>query len=217
MSPLLIAVLVSAKSIRHWLYGLGGPGLFLLAQLDNSVIPTPGGLDVFTILLSSGRHDLWWYYAFMSTTGSILGAYITYRIGAKGGEQLLEKRVGKDRARKVYNKFEKAGFKTVLIGVLIPPPFPVAPILLAAGALNYPTKKFLTAIAIGRAIRFSADALLGIVFGRAILRFFAHYYKPALYTLIGLAIVGGIVGLIYYKRWRQSRQGVPPQPQAKVA
>jgi membrane protein DedA with SNARE-associated domain len=189
----------------------------LLAQIDNSVIPTPGGLDVFTILLTSGRHDLWWYYAFMATAGSVIGAYITYRIGMKGGAETLEKKIGKQRAEKVYKKFESAGFSTIVIGVLIPPPFPVSPILLAAGTLKYPTRKFLGAIAIGRGVRFTIDAMLGIYFGRAILGFFAQYYKPALYTLIALAVVGGIGGLIYYKHWKskkQQREQPSPQPRA---
>lgn len=219
MSLTLMAIAVSTKAFKHWLYGLGGIGLILLAQLDNSVIPTPGGLDVFTILLSSGRHDLWWYYAFMATLGSVIGAYVTYRIGAKGGEEMLEKRIGKQRAEKVYKRVESAGFSTVLIGVLIPPPFPVSPVLLAAGALKYPTKKFLSAIAIGRAVRFVVDALLGVYFGRAIIRFFAHYYKPALYSLLVLLVAGGIAGLIYYKRWKHAKQSrsAPSQPQPKIA
>src|SRR6185369_15678911 len=142
MSLSALLAIAAAKTFKHWIYRLGGPGLVLLAQLDNSVIPT------------SGRHDLWWYYAFMATLGSVIGAYLTYRIGMKGGAETLEKKIGKQRAEKVYKKVESAGFSTVLIGVLIPPPFPVSPVLLAAGALKYPTKKFLTAIAIGRGVRF---------------------------------------------------------------
>jgi len=218
MSLSALLAIAAAKTFKHWIYRLGGPGLVLLAQLDNSVIPTPGGLDVFTILLTSGRHDLWWYYAFMATLGSVIGAYVTYRIGMKGGAETLEKKIGKQRAEKIYKKVESAGFSTVLIGVLIPPPFPVSPVLLAAGALKYPTKKFLTAIAIGRGVRFTIDALLGIYFGRAILGFFSQYYKPALYTLIALAVVGGIGGLIYYKHWKaKKQQQEQPSPQPRAA
>lgn len=213
----LLAV-AAAHAFRQWIFRLGGIGLILVALVDNSFVPIPGGLDVFTIILSSGRHDLWWYYAIMATVGSVLGAYLTYRIGEKGGEEVLEKKIGKQRAEKVYAKFEKAGFTTVVVGVLIPPPFPIVPVLLAAGILQYPTRKFLAAIAFGRAVRFTIDAMLGIYFGRAILGFFSQYYKPALYALIGLAIVGGLGGLIYYKRWKaknQQRQRI--QPQQKVA
>jgi membrane protein YqaA with SNARE-associated domain len=214
----LIAIF-AASAFRHWVFRLGGLGLILVALVDNSFIPIPGGLDVFTILLSSGRHDLWWYYAIMATVGSVMGAYLTYRIGEKGGEETLEKKIGQRRAQKVYAKVEKAGFTSIVVSVLIPPPFPIVPVLLAAGALRIPTKKFLLAVAVGRAVRFTIDAMLGIYFGRAILGFFSQYYKPALYTLIGLAVVGGIGGLIYYKHWKakKNQQDASRQPQEKAA
>ena len=216
-----LIALATVRAFRHWLFRLGGIGLILVALIDNSFIPIPGGLDVFTIFLSSGRHDLWWYYAIMSTAGAVVGAYLTYRIGEKGGEETLEKRIGKQRAQKVYQRVESAGFTSIIVSVLIPPPFPIVPVLLAAGVLKYPVKKFLTAIAVGRAIRYTFDAMLGIYFGRSIVRFFAHYYKPALYTLISLAVVGAIAGLIYYRRWKASQSGrgnsPQPQPRPKVA
>lgn len=214
MSFTALIVLAAVSGFKHWVYRLGGVGLILVALIDNSFIPLPGSLDVFTILLTSGRHDLWWYYAFMATLGSVIGAYLTYRIGEKGGEETLEKKIGKDRADKVYKKFEKAGFTTLVVSVLIPPPFPIVPVLLAAGVLKYPTKKFLAAIASGRAVRFVIDALLGIYFGRAIIGFFAQYYKPALYALIALGVIGGIGGLIYYKQWKR-RKGLSGHPQAR--
>jgi membrane protein DedA with SNARE-associated domain len=221
MGATVFFVLTTAHAFRHWVFHLGGVGLIVIALIDNSFIPIPGGLDVFTILLSSGRHDLWWYYATMATAGSVLGAYLTYRIGEKGGEEVLERKIGKQRAEKVYKKFEQHGFTTTVVSVLIPPPFPVVPVLLAAGILRYPTKQFLTAIAIGRAIRFTVDAMLGIFFGRSIIHFFGHYYKPALYSLIALAVVGGIGGLIYYKHWKAKKSGQrnsrQPQPRTNAA
>jgi len=213
-----LLVIAATHAFRHWVFRLGGIGLVLVALIDNSFIPIPGGLDVFTILLSSGRHDLWWYYAIMATFGSVIGAYLTYRIGEKGGEDALEKKIGKQRAEKVYKRVNKAGFSSVFISVLIPPPFPIVPVLLAAGALKIPTRKFLSAVAAGRAIRFTIDCMLGIYFGRAILGFFSQYYKPALYTLIALAVIGGIGGLIYYKRWKAKKQHQrPSRPRERVA
>lgn len=201
-----LIALAAVSTFRHWVFRLGGVGLIIVALVDNSFIPIPGGLDVFTILLSSGRHDLWWYYAIMSTVGSVAGAYLTYQIGEKGGEEALEKKIGKQRSQKVYKRVDKAAFSSVFVSVLIPPPFPIVPVLLAAGALKVPPKKFLSAVAAGRAIRFTVDAMLGIYFGRAILGFFSQYYKPALYVLIGLGVVGGIGGLIYYKHWKKRKQ-----------
>ena len=217
-NPALIAVILES-GFRQWVFRLGGFGLILVALVDNSFIPIPGGLDVFTILLSSGRHELWPYYAFMSTAGSVIGAYLTYRIGEKGGKEVLEKKIGEKRAEKVYRKVEEAGFTSVFVSVLIPPPFPIVPVLVAAGALQIPQRKFLSAVAAGRAIRFTIDGLLGVFFGRAIINFFSQYYKPALYALVGLAVAGGIGALVYYKHWKQKKEQRQStgQPKEKAA
>jgi len=210
--PGLISVLL-AGGFKQWVFRLGGFGLILVALVDNSFIPIPGGLDVFTILLSSGHHELWPYYAFMATVGAVIGAGLTYRIGVEGGHEVLEKKIGKKRAEKVYHKVKGAGFTSVFVGVLIPPPFPIVPVLIAAGALQIPRRKFLSAVAVGRAIRYTIDALLGVYFGHAIIGFFSQYYKPALYTLIGLGVAGGIAALVYLKWWRPRHQQTTPEEQ----
>lgn len=216
--PALISVLVES-AFKHWVFRLGGIGLILVALVDNSFIPIPGGLDVFTIVLSSGHHILWPYYAFMAMVGSVIGAYLTYKIGVEGGKETLEKKIGHARAEKVYKKVEKAGFSSVFISVLIPPPFPIVPVLIAAGAMQIPRRKFLSAVAVGRAIRYTIDALLGVFYGHAIIHFFRQYYKPALYACIGLGVLGGLGALFYYKHWkrRKGQKEMNGQPKEKAA
>src|SRR5579884_1961590 len=186
-----------ASGLKAWLHRLGGVGLVVLGIADNSVVPLPGSMDALTIILAANRHQYAPYYAFMAVVGAVLGGYITYRIAEKGGQETLEKKIGKRRAEKVYKKFEKGGFATVMVGAMIPPPFPMVPVLLAAGALQYPRKKFLGSLAIGRGVRFGADAVLGVFFGQEILGFFRQYYRPVLYGLIALAVIGGIAALLY--------------------
>ena len=110
--------------------------------------------------------------------------------------------MSKEKAEKVFARFERWGFGAVAVPALLPPPFPIVPFLLAAGALQYSRKKFVAALALGRAVRFTMVAGLGVVYGRHIVRFFSQYYKPALFLLIGLAVVGGILALIQYCRYR---------------
>ncbi len=200
----ILALFVS--SLLSWLHRLGGPGLILLGVADNSVVPLPGSMDVFTILLASAHRDWWPYYGFMATAGAVLGGYITYRLAEKGGEETLEKKVGKERAKKVYKRFEKEGFQTVVIGSVLPPPFPIVPFLMAAGVLQYPRKKFLGVLALGRGVRYFAVAYLGHLYGKAIIGFFAKYEQPVLYALIALAVVGAIGALLYFKYYRPKRR-----------
>ena len=182
-------------SLWHGLRRLRGIGLVFVGIADNSVIPMPGSTDVLTIWLSATERKYWPYYAAMATLGALVGGYITYDLARRGG-----RRAGK--ARKLYRSFERWGFGAVAIPAMLPPPFPIVPFLLAAGALQYPRKKFLAALAVGRGIRFTVIAALGAHYGDAIEGFFTKYYKPALIALIAVAVLGALLALIEYLRYR---------------
>jgi undecaprenyl-diphosphatase len=205
--PKTAFILLKGSSWK-WLLHLGGPGLILVGLVDNSVIPIPGGMDVFVILLTAHHRGWWWYYGLMATVGAVVGGYITFRLSKKGGTDGLEKKIGKNRAQKVYKKFEKGGFSTIAVGSIIPPPFPLVPVLMAAGIMQYPKKKFLAALTAGRAVRFFAIAFLGRTYGTAIMGWLGRYYKPFLYVLIALGVLGGIAALLYFK-WYLPRHKKP--------
>jgi membrane protein YqaA with SNARE-associated domain len=215
--PLPATILfASQKSALQWLIHLGGPGLILLGLIDNSVIPLPGSMDVATILLAAHHREPWIYYALMATAGSVLGGYLTYRMARKGGKETLEKRFSQKKVKKVYAIFERWGFASVAIPAVLPPPFPIVPMLLAAGAMQYPTKKFLTALAVGRGIRYSILAYLGFHYGRHIVTFFARYYWPVLIALIAFSVIGGLYGVFEYKRRHKADSLKPPRPRSRL-
>ena len=199
------AILLFFKVTRlwRWLRHLGGPGLILLGIADNSVVPLPGSMDVLTIWLAAHQRSWWLYYAALATVGALIGGYITYGLARKGGKEAFERKLPKKQAEKVYQRFERWGFWAVAVPAILPPPFPIVPFLLAAGALQYSKKKFLGALALGRGIRFTIVAGLGAHYGNHIVRFFSKYYEPALYTLIGLAVVAGLFTLMGYLRYRK--------------
>ena len=124
-----------AHEVFHWLHHLGGPGLIVLGLIDNSVIPVPGSMDALTIILSANQRKLWPYYALMATIGSVIGGYVTYRISFRQGKSALERRFSRKRINKVTKTFEKWGFGAVLIPAMLPPPAPMVPFLIAAGAM----------------------------------------------------------------------------------
>ena len=201
MSALLLFFI--ATRVWRWLRHLGGLGLILLGIADNSMVPLPGSMDVLTIWLAAHQRSWWLYYAAMATAGALIGGYITYALARKGGKEAFERKLSKKKAEKVYQRFERWGFWAVAVPALLPPPFPIVPFLLAAGALQYSKKKFLGALALGRGIRFTIVAGLGAHYGNHIVRFFSKYYEPALYTLIGLAVVAGLFTLMGYLRYRK--------------
>src|SRR5919204_3865002 len=208
MSKLLLAIAFAGAAwlsrnawvtLQHW----GGLGLIVLGLLDNSFIPLPGSMDALTVVLATAKRNWWPYYAFMATVGSLIGGYLTYRVGRKGGEEALEKRIAKNKLNKVNSAFQKGAFTAVFIPALLPPPVPIVPFLVAAGAFNYSPRKFLAALAAGRAIRYSLLAFLASLYGRAILGFFGRYYRPVLWTLVALAVLGGLSGLGYWMYQRR--------------
>jgi membrane protein DedA with SNARE-associated domain len=87
---------------------------------------------------------------------------------------------------------------------------------MAAGVMQYPKKKFLSALTIGRGIRFFAIASLGRLYGTAIVGWVSRYYKPFLYVLIGMGVLGGLAALWYFK-WYRPRHKHGPKEQAKAA
>jgi membrane protein YqaA with SNARE-associated domain len=206
MPWLAIILLASKKGAMRWLISLGGPGLILLGVADNSLIPLPGSTDVATIVLAAHHRQPWFYYSLMATAGAVLGGYLTYRMARKGGKETLEKKFSRRKAKRVYAIFERWGFASVAIPAILPPPFPIVPILLAAGAMQYPAKKFLAALTVGRGIRYSILGYLGAHYGRSIVNFFGQYYWPVLITLIALSVITALYGFFEYKR-RQKAEG----------
>ena len=210
---------IAALLIGSWVLRMGGPGLILIGVADNSVVPLTGSMDVLTIWLAAGHRNIWPYYAVMATIGAVLGGYITYYLGRKGGKEAIEHRFKKQRAEKLFKRFDKWGFRTIAITALLPPPFPLVPVLLAAGGLQYSKKKFLGALTLGRSVRYFLVAGIGSLYARPITAFFNRYYKPAVLILVGFAVVGGILALIEYFHLRKNHHGSPaaPMPHGKAA
>lgn len=182
---------------------LGGPGLILMGLLDSSVIPTPGGMDALVIVLTTSERELWFYYAAMATAGSVLGGYLTYRLGRKGGQEALERKLSKPKMERVRRAFERWGFATVFVPALLPPPMPLGPFLLGAGALDYPLPKFLAALTAARALRYTLVAYLASVYGQRVFRFLSRHYTEMLWGLITLAVLAGVWVAIYFLRRRR--------------
>lgn len=212
-----MVIVLSSHPILHWLLRLGGPGLLLLAQVDNSPIPAPGSMDVLLIILASSRKELWWYYGLMALVGTVVASYFTYRLSKKGGKETLEKRIGEERAKKVYSVFEKYGFLSLVGGALAPPPVPMSAFLMSAGALQYPLKKFLAAVSLGRAIRYLLIAYLASLYGKHLIHALYRYYKPLLIFAIAAGVGGGLVALYYFKKAKRKKKREDSKKQSPIA
>lgn len=179
---------------RHW----GAMGLFALAILDSSPLPTFGGPDILIVILAGSHRDPWYEYAAVATAGSIIGAYITFRIGRGAGSAYLHSKFGQGRGAVFLRFFQQWGTGTLVASTAVPFPFPTSMVFAAAGASRYHTGKYVTVVAICRAARYSAIAVIADLYGRHIIRVLRH---PVQYWgwFLGLAslaiamIAGGIL------------------------
>jgi membrane protein YqaA with SNARE-associated domain len=208
---------LAALLVWRWIVRMGGPGLVLIGIADNSVVPLTGSMDVLTIWLAASHRNLWPYYAVMATVGAVLGGYITYSLGRKGGKEAIERKFNKDKTDKLLKRLDKWGFGSVAVGAILPPPFPLVPVLLAAGALQYPPKKFIAALTLGRSVRYFLVAGLGSLYARQITAFFSRYYLHAALVLAGLAAIGGFFALHEYLHARRGSSEPRRTPAPKAA
>jgi membrane protein YqaA with SNARE-associated domain len=199
--------------------GFGTMGLFAVSVIDSSIIPlpVPGSTDLLLILLvAHGANPV--LAAVAATVGSILGGYFTWGTGSKGGEAALHRYLPKRFARQLTGWVERNGTLAVTTSALLPPPFPLMPLLLAAGALGVPRRRFLISFSLARTFRYSLVAWLAALYGRAVARAFRHYLAgwstTIMWIYLGLVVVGILYGLW---KFRSQRQTAAPQEAALSA
>jgi membrane protein YqaA with SNARE-associated domain len=192
----------------------GTLGLFAVSVIDSSIIPlpVPGSTDLLLILLVAHRANPF-VAAIAATVGSILGGYLTWGTGSKGGEAALHRYMPKRFARRLTGWVESKGTLAVTISALLPPPFPLMPLLLAAGALGVSRRRFLVSFSLARTFRYALVAWLAATYGRAMVRAFRHYLAgwstPLMWTYLGLVVAGVLYGIWKFRRER--RQTSAPQ------
>ena len=203
----IIAALLptAARSMRGWLFHLGGLGLIPLGLLDSSLIPLPGILDVAAILLSSRQEQLWLYYGLMAAAGSVAGGFLTYQLARKGGKDALDRRFSRRKVNNVCKIFGRWGFAAIAIPALLPPPVPMVPFLLAAGAMQYPPRKFLAALTLGRISRYLILAYLAARYGRQIIAFLAEHGHPVVVAIILMLIATAVV-VFYFRKGSKNKK-----------
>jgi membrane protein DedA with SNARE-associated domain len=105
---------------------------------------------------------------------------------------------------------EKKGTIAVVTSALLPPPFPLMPLLLAAGALGVSRRKFLVAFSLARTLRYSFVGWLAATYGRAMVRAFNHYLS-GWSTIILWIYLGGLAIGILYGVWKFRKEKRRPE------
>ena len=106
---------------------------------------------------------------------------------------MLARRFPPQRLEKVYRTFERWGLGAIIVPALLPPPVPMLPSLLAAGAMQYPVRKFLFAFTLGRVVRYTLLAFLAARYGRQIFAFISKHGHPDVLIVAGLILTAAVV------------------------
>jgi membrane protein YqaA with SNARE-associated domain len=159
-----------SSRLMHFFLSFGLFGLFLVSIVDSSFVPLPipGVTDIMLVVLAA-RHSNWLILILIATAGSAIGGYLSYQVGQSGGIAFLEKRIPPRIFNRVRDWMERHAILAVALPAILPPPMPLSPFVLAAGALKMSKKTFMTTFTLSRAARHSIAVGLGIRYGHHVL------------------------------------------------
>jgi membrane protein YqaA with SNARE-associated domain len=181
---------------------LGALGLFFVAIIDSSPLPTFGGPDILTAILAARQTNPWSEFVAVATAGSVIGAYLTFRIAGRAGSAVLHGRYGGRKVDAMLHFFQKWGTGALVASTAIPFPFPTSLLFAAAGASKYSVAKFLTVVTICRGARYTLVALIAERYGRRFLRVLLHPGQHWGWLLLFAALILGVIlaGIVMNKR-----------------
>lgn len=169
----------------------GGVGMAVVAAIDTSSVPLPNVNDLLIVWQTIKNPHLWWYYAVMTTLGSVVGSLVIYYLGRKGGEAFLLKRFRASHVERVRTVFERYGLWAMVLIAFVPPPAPYKLFVLLAGVGGVGPGAFIVAVAAGRGVRYLAEGWFAQHYGQEAAAFIrTHLAEVTLWVLAGVTLTG---------------------------
>lgn len=197
-----------ANPLLHLLLSFGLIGVLLVSIVDSSFVPLPiPGLTDLMIVVLAAQHTNLILLVGAATIGSFLGGAISYQAGHSGGMGFLEKHVPPRILKRVCNWMQTHAILSVALPAILPPPMPLSPFVLAAGALKMSRQKFLATFTLSRLLRHAAAAALGVYYGPHVLRlwnrFTLKWEAPILLAIWSIILLS--LGIGFWKLYKSSR------------
>src|ERR1700733_9511444 len=182
--------------LQHLVASMGGGGIFVVAFLDSSVLSFPIITDLLIIQQSIEHPERMLYYAVMATIGSLAGCIWLYLIAKKGGEEFFHRHAKKHRMTdKVREWGDSNAFLSAFVPSLLPPPLPFKLFVVAEGVFQVPFRTFVTALLIGRFLRYLIEGILAVHYGPRATQFLLAHGRAA-----GLVIVTVVIAVYFVGR-----------------
>lgn len=199
-------------------------GLFPVSIVDSSFVPLPipGVTDIMLVLFAAQTPQLWRAILLVAiaTTGSALGGFFSYQVGHAGGMSFIENRIPKRIFKQVTRWMESHAILAVSIPALLPPPMPLSPFVLAAGALKMSRSKFMWAFTVSRLLRHAIAVALGAYFGPRVLTLWnnimGRWGTPILIVLWTGIAIGCAYAFFQLYKTRKSLRGKGQPASAKA-
>lgn len=162
------------KEIIVTLQNYGPLGVLLLTFVDSAGIPVTVGLDAFLIYLCVVKPQSAVWVAVAAVIGSVAGNVVLYWIARKGGERYLAKQDHGGSVSRFTNWFHRYGLLTVFVPALVPIPMPMKAFVILSGVFSMSLGPFMATILLARALRYGAEAWLGVAMGANAASFIRH-------------------------------------------
>lgn len=192
-------------AVQPYVDRFGGVGMAVIAFLDTSFISMPNVNDLLIVWQTIKRPELWWYYAGMTTIGSVLGSLIIYYLGRRGGEAFLRRRFKAVHVDRVQAAFARYGLWAMFAIAFAPPPAPYKIFVVLAGAGGVGPGAFIAAVAAGRGARYLLEGWLAVAYGQQAARFIRMHLADVTLWLVGL-VSAGLVGWWLWRRHRRAAE-----------
>ena len=186
--------------LRNTLLPYGGLGLMVLAMCDSSFLSLPEVNDILLMTFATNDPGGMVKFALLTTIGSVAGCALLYAVGRKGGETFLRKTFADERIGRVQKWYQRHGVLAVIVPSLLPPPTPFKIFVLSAGTFGISWPKFLTAVVIGRGIRYFSEGILAVMYGPAAIQFVQKNYGKIGLALAILIVVSGFIFFAFGRR-----------------
>lgn len=173
----------------------------VIAAIDTSFISLPNVNDLLIVWQTIKFPDQWWYFALMTTLGSVIGSQVIYVIGRRGGEAFLLKRFKPEYVARVRHLFERYGLLVMILVAFAPPPTPYKIFVLLAGVGGVGPVAFAVAVGLGRGIRYLAEGWLARIYGEAAATFIRLHLAEVSLGLLAVLTAGGLAWYL----WARSR------------
>jgi undecaprenyl-diphosphatase len=187
-------------AVQPYVDRFGGVGMAIVAALDTSFISMPNVNDLLIVWQTIKYPHLWWYYAGMTTIGSVIGSMVIYYLGRKGGEAFLLKRFKAHHVERVRRVVERYGLWAMLIVAFAPPPTPYKIFVLLAGVGGIGPGAFILAVTIGRGLRYGAEGWLSQLYGQEAAWFVRTHLATVTLWVLALATVAAGLWILWRRR-----------------